>query len=463
MMGKLIQTPVDRTLAGLQTAPRRREAGFAMLLVFLMASVVAIMLYLEIPRVALDAQRQREQLLISRGEQYKRGIQMFVKENKRWPSKIEELESLNNRRFLRRRYIDPMTGKDQWRLIHIQNNMLTDSLVTKPPGEAAKTDTYAWGGSSVGVQAGLGEAATGGGALGGVNLVNRKRASDGMAPGVGTGSDGQVTDPINPQIPGAPGAPVYPGMPQQPGTANGQTYPWPPGTVLPPGVPGQAPIQAGQYPGQVPQYPGQYPGQAGQPGQPGQYPVPIQPYPNQYPGQPGQPVNSQTGGVSPSPYQTTPGANGIPPGFQQPGNPINSGMQGNQAQLMIQQILTTPRPGGMPTNAGQQAMMGGGIAGVASKADAEGIMVYGDRTNYKEWEFIFDPNKMRVPPNPLTGAPGIPAAQMGSIGGSQVGTPVTGMGGSATGGPGFGSAPGAPGMGGPPPPPMVIAPNTIRQ
>ena len=48
-----------------------------MLLVFLMASVVAITLYLEIPRIAMETQRDKEQTLIDRGEQYKRAIQLF--------------------------------------------------------------------------------------------------------------------------------------------------------------------------------------------------------------------------------------------------------------------------------------------------------------------------------------------------------------------------------------------------
>jgi hypothetical protein len=59
-------------------------------------------------------------------------------------------------------------------------------------------------------------------------------------------------------------------------------------------------------------------------------------------------------------------------------------------------------------------MIGGGIAGVASNADAEGIMVIGDRTNYKEWEFIFDPSKVKPIPNPLTGTIGQSATQFGS-------------------------------------------------
>ena len=58
------------------------ESGFAMLLVFAMAAAVAIMLYLELPRVAFEAQRSREQLLIERGEQYKRAIQLYFRKFK---------------------------------------------------------------------------------------------------------------------------------------------------------------------------------------------------------------------------------------------------------------------------------------------------------------------------------------------------------------------------------------------
>jgi len=165
--------------------------------------------------------------------------------------------------------------------------------------------------------------------------------------------------------------------------------------------------------------------------------MPIQPTPG---GQlPGQPVNSQMGGVSPLPYGTNTGANGVPPGFQQPGNPVNGQMPGgvNQAQQMIQQILTSPRPGGMPGIPGQGQTMGAGIAGVASNADATGIMSYNDRTNYKEWEFIFDPNKMKPLMNPLSGGAGTPAAQLGSVGGAAGGSPAGDSGGGSS---GFGGA-----------------------
>ncbi len=118
-----------------------------MLLVFLMASVIAITLYLEVPRIAMQTQRDKEQVLIDRGEQYKRAIQLFVKKAGRYPGTIKELESFQNQRFLRHTYPDPMTGKDEWRLIHIQNGILTDSKISKPTGPGQQKDG---GGSTAG-------------------------------------------------------------------------------------------------------------------------------------------------------------------------------------------------------------------------------------------------------------------------------------------------------------------------
>src|ERR1039457_5445281 len=119
---------------------RKNQRGFALLLVFLMASIVAILLYMELPRVAMQAQRDKEEMLIDRGEQYKRAIQLFVNKAKRYPGDIKDLENFQNQRFLRQRYADPLTGKDEWRLIHIQNGMLTDSKLTKPKDPNAKDE-----------------------------------------------------------------------------------------------------------------------------------------------------------------------------------------------------------------------------------------------------------------------------------------------------------------------------------
>src|SRR4051812_38101530 len=108
---------------------RNPESGFALLLIFSMAAIVGIMLYMEVPRVAFEAQRDKEQLLIDRGQEYQRAIALFVRKYNRFPASIEELENTNRERYLRRRFVDPMTGKADWRILHAgPNGVITDSV-----------------------------------------------------------------------------------------------------------------------------------------------------------------------------------------------------------------------------------------------------------------------------------------------------------------------------------------------
>ena len=124
---------------------------FALLVVFLFAAAVAFTLYQQLPRAAFESARDKEQLLMDRGNQYKRAIQVFYLVNKRYPARIEELEKTNEKRYLRRRYKDPMTGKDEWRLVHTNGLYLTDSLIEKPPAQNATN-----GGPGAGQLAGAG-------------------------------------------------------------------------------------------------------------------------------------------------------------------------------------------------------------------------------------------------------------------------------------------------------------------
>src|SRR5207245_11592662 len=132
-----------------------RQKGFAMRLVFVMAATVALMLYRELPRVAFEAQRNKEDLLIERGEQYSRAIQLYVRKWKKYPATMEDLESTNQIRFLRKRYIDPMTGKSEWRIVHVgPGGVFTDSLVHKPPSltkeEKKEADPLVWVAPTIG-------------------------------------------------------------------------------------------------------------------------------------------------------------------------------------------------------------------------------------------------------------------------------------------------------------------------
>jgi type II secretory pathway pseudopilin PulG len=144
-----------------------------------MAATIAITLYWQIPRVAFQSQRQKEQLLIERGEQYRRAIQLFVRANNRYPSKLEDLENLNNRRFLRRKFKDPMTGKDEWRLIHVNAaGVITDSIINE---KKAQPDTQASQNTFVGTEAYLAPDPSQQ-AQQGPTAITRRRQSEGAAP-----------------------------------------------------------------------------------------------------------------------------------------------------------------------------------------------------------------------------------------------------------------------------------------
>jgi hypothetical protein len=107
------------------------------LLVFAIAAAVAFEFYLVLPRQAFEMRRTREQVLIERGEQYKRAIQIFVRRNRRYPISVEELEDTMGQRTLRHRYADPMTGTDQWRWVHVApNGILIDSVVAQAQRQA---------------------------------------------------------------------------------------------------------------------------------------------------------------------------------------------------------------------------------------------------------------------------------------------------------------------------------------
>ena len=88
---------------------RKEQSGFALLVVFLLAAAVAFSLYTEIPRVGFETARSREQLLMDRGNQFKRAIEVYYAVNKKYPATLEDMEKAGDKRFLRRRYKDPMT------------------------------------------------------------------------------------------------------------------------------------------------------------------------------------------------------------------------------------------------------------------------------------------------------------------------------------------------------------------
>jgi type II secretory pathway pseudopilin PulG len=98
------------------------------MLLGLMVAIAIILLWLGVAasKAAFSIRRDREVETVRRGNQYVRAIREFyLKNGSHYPGSIEQLEKMNNVRFLRQRYIDPITGKDDWRLIVVGQNQTT--------------------------------------------------------------------------------------------------------------------------------------------------------------------------------------------------------------------------------------------------------------------------------------------------------------------------------------------------
>lgn len=95
------------------------EQGFILLGLIVAIFIILLVLGVAAPRMARSLQRDREVESMHRANQYVRGIQMYYKKLGRYPGSIEQMEKANNQRFLRQKYVDPLTGKADWRLIHV--------------------------------------------------------------------------------------------------------------------------------------------------------------------------------------------------------------------------------------------------------------------------------------------------------------------------------------------------------
>ena len=124
---------------------RDGEQGFMLLVMVVAIFLVMLALSVAAPRMARELRREREVEAVHRGNQYVRAIRKYYQKNGNlYPGSIEQLEKTNNVRFLRQKYVDPMTGKADWRLIHVGEAKTTvkgffGQPLTGLPGSGAAT------------------------------------------------------------------------------------------------------------------------------------------------------------------------------------------------------------------------------------------------------------------------------------------------------------------------------------
>jgi type II secretory pathway pseudopilin PulG len=175
------------------TASEEREQGF--MLVGLIVAIFLILLALSVaaPRVARDLRREREVETVRRGNQYVRAIQVYYRKLGHYPGSMEQLEKTNNMRFLRQKYVDPMTGKADWRLIKVGEAKTTvKGFFGKPltglaPGLGTAASMSSAGGIGAGAAGGAGTPGPSTSAFGGGSSIGSPLGGSGLGGSSGSG------------------------------------------------------------------------------------------------------------------------------------------------------------------------------------------------------------------------------------------------------------------------------------
>lgn len=172
------------------------EQGFMLLGLIVTIAIILLVLSIAAADMAHTIRREREVESVRRANQYVRAIRLFyLKNGNRYPGSVKQLENTNMIRYLRQEYVDPLTGKADYRLIAVgQNKTQVTGFFGQPlagiagaglgsaagmqsagtPGAAATTDTSGASGATGPAGAtgaiGPGGAAGAAGAAGGLGL-----------------------------------------------------------------------------------------------------------------------------------------------------------------------------------------------------------------------------------------------------------------------------------------------------
>jgi hypothetical protein len=94
-------------------------------------------------------QREREEELIYRGKQFMRAVELWQRKFPgTYPTTIDALLSTNNTRFLRKKWKDPITNSDEWRLLKMNPDGSISGLTVIPGSSSLGPSSF--GGSSSG-------------------------------------------------------------------------------------------------------------------------------------------------------------------------------------------------------------------------------------------------------------------------------------------------------------------------
>ena len=102
--------------------PKPSEEGYILVAVIFMLAILVIAMSVAAPRIAKSIQRDREWETMHRGKQYARAVKLYYKKFGSYPPSVDALVKTNEIRFLRKKYLDPTTGKEEWKPVRYGQN-----------------------------------------------------------------------------------------------------------------------------------------------------------------------------------------------------------------------------------------------------------------------------------------------------------------------------------------------------
>src|SRR6266481_1728950 len=148
----------------------RGQEGYALTLVIFMLALIVIASVAAAPDVITNGRREKEEEMIWRGNQYVRGIRLYVRYYQmhggttRFPTSMEDLtKNKVGIRFMRQAYKDPVNPVDgSWRMIYVgPNGQLIGSLKSRPLGADGQSSSSSGSGGGFGSLFGGGQSQSG--------------------------------------------------------------------------------------------------------------------------------------------------------------------------------------------------------------------------------------------------------------------------------------------------------------
>ncbi len=354
------------------------QSGYALLALLVSSAILLAMLALAVPRMAMQAQRVKEERLIERGEQYRRAIKLYYRKHGKYPEEIDDLENTDGVRYLRRRHTDPLSDTGEWRLIHMgTDGRFEDSQLYDLARDQDQARRPGGGPLSLGVV----QSSTAG-------VVPTPQAAQAAAQAEFPGpQETQWLDPFDPASRArAARESAAPDLADRDRYDRGF------------GFGGDEELGANETPGDnvPPDYSRMLPSLV-----PMNENDPDQRSSAAYQQQLAQAgIDPRRAAGQPGAYPRRAGSAAAQPGTaaaQQEANP-GAIASGTSAAGLINRLLTTPRAGGLAGAVNTSAATAArrferGIAGVASTREGEGVKVYQGMTEYPKWEFVYDYRK----------------------------------------------------------------------